>query len=89
MAAVSAAGFGGEQVAKTRISTTDLVWLFHEELKAFEDLPLHGISIAVVPTASGWEALTQHRVRVQRPLWQSRVAAIQRRLQKTYRLAAG
>jgi hypothetical protein len=72
-------------MAKKKISSTDLVWIFHQELQAFDDFPLHGISIAIVPTAdAGWRALTPRNVQARRPLWASRVAAIQKRLQKTY-----
>jgi hypothetical protein len=77
------------KMAKTKISSTDLVWIFHQELQAFDDFPLHGISIAIVPTADGgWEALTPSNVQARRPLWASRVEAIQKRLQKTYILAS-
>jgi hypothetical protein len=74
-------------MAKTKISSTDLVWKFHEELQAFDDFPLHGIPIAIVPTANaGWRALTSRNVRTGRPIWASRVEAIQNRLQKKYTL---
>src|SRR5713226_73816 len=36
-------------MAKKKISSTDLIWIFHERLKAFDDHPLHGIPIAIVP----------------------------------------
>ena len=56
-------------MAKTKISSTDLVWIFHEQLQAFDDFPLHGIPIATVPTANaGWRALTPHNVQARRPL---------------------
>ena len=74
-------------MAKKKISSTDLAWIIHEELQAFDDFPIHGISIAIVPTADeGWRALTPRNVQVRRPLWASRVEAIQKRLQKTYTL---
>jgi hypothetical protein len=74
-------------MAAIKISSTDLVWIFHEELQAFDDFPLHGIPIAIVPTVhSGWRALTPSNVRTGRPLWASRVEAIQNRLQKKYTL---
>ena len=60
-----------------------------EELLSFEDYPLHGIPSAIVPTANaGWRALTPRNVQAHRPLWASRVAAIQKRLQKTYALVS-
>ena len=74
-------------MAKTKISNADLVWLFHEELRAFDDFPQHGITIAIVPaTDAGWRALTPRYVQARRPLWAGRVEAIQKRLQKTYTL---
>jgi len=74
-------------MAKIKITSTDLVWLFHEELQRYNGFPLHGISIAIVPTANnGWAALTPSNVRKRRPVWVSRVEAIQKRLQKTYAL---
>jgi hypothetical protein len=72
-------------MAKTKISNTDLVGRFHEELQAFDDYPLHGIPIAIVPSAAaGWRALTPRNVQQHRPLWARRVEVIQKRLQKVY-----
>lgn len=72
-------------MAKTRISSPDLAWLFHEELQKFDDFPPHGIPIAIVPTAkAGWQALTPRNFQARR--WASRVEAIQERLQKAYTL---
>lgn len=74
-------------MAKIKISSTDLAWLFHEELQAFDDFPLHGIPIAIVPTANaGWRALTPRSVQAHR--WASRVEVIQKRLQKAYTLVS-
>lgn len=74
-------------MAKTKISSTDLAWLFYEELQAFDDFPLHGISIAIVPTANaGWRAITTRNARAGR--WASRIEAIQERLRKAYTLAS-
>lgn len=74
-------------MAKTKISSSDLAWLFHEELQAFDDFPLHGIPIAIVPAANaGWQALTPRNALARR--WASRIEAIQARLQKAYTLAS-
>jgi hypothetical protein len=76
-------------MAKTKISSTDLIWVFQEELQAFDDFPLHGIPIAIVPAANaGWRALTPRNVQARRHLWASRVEAIQKRLQKSYTLVS-
>jgi hypothetical protein len=45
---------------------------FHEELQAFDDFPIHGIPIAIVPTAdAGWRALTPRNVQARRPFGQA------------------
>jgi hypothetical protein len=76
-------------MAKTKISNADLVWVITEELKAFDDFPLQGIPIAIVPTAgAGWQALTSRNVHARRAHWASRVQAIQNRLQKKYTVVA-
>ncbi|MBR1257119.1 hypothetical protein JQ634_25930 [Bradyrhizobium sp. AUGA SZCCT0240] len=74
-------------MAKTKISSTDLAWLFHEELQTFDDFPLHGIAIAIVPTAKGTLASTDASQRQGTPSG-SRVEAIEKRLQKTYALTS-
>src|SRR6266436_3255355 len=72
-------------MAKKKISSTDLIWIFHERLKAFDDRPLHGIPIAIVPVPSaGWTALTPKNVRLHRPLWENRVRAIEKELRNNY-----
>jgi len=72
-------------MAKKKISSTDLIWIFHERLKGFDDYPLHGISIAIVPVPSaGWTALTPKNLRLHRPLWENRVRAIEKELRKNY-----
>jgi hypothetical protein len=43
----------GENMAKTRILSTDLIWKFHEKLNEFEKYALHGISIAIVADGNG------------------------------------
>jgi hypothetical protein len=75
-------------MAKTKISSTDLIWVFHEKLKAFDDNPAKGVVIAVVPTRNGnWAAVTTQQVRMQRPLWAQRIQAVEKQLRKTYVLA--
>ena len=72
-------------MAKKKISSTDLVWIFHERLKAFDDHPLHGIPIAIVPAPStGWTAFIPKTYDFHRPLWENRVTAIERELRNNY-----
>jgi hypothetical protein len=72
-------------MAKKRISSTDLIWIFHQKLQAFDDFPLHGIAIAIVPTENkGWKALTSQYYRKHGPRWAARVAAIEKKLRNNY-----
>ena len=75
-------------MAKTKISSTDLIWIFHQKLQAFDDFPLHGIAIAIAPTENkGWKALTPQYYRKHGPRWAARIAAIEKQLRKEYTLA--
>ena len=75
-------------MAKTKISSTDLIWIFHEKLKAFDDYPAHGLSVAIVPMADiGWSALMNPRQRNTHPLFARRIEAIQKQLREIYVLA--
>lgn len=75
-------------MAKKEISCTDLIWIFNEELKAFDDFPKKGISIAIVPMPpAGWTALTMSHIRIRQPHWVGRIQAIEKRLRKLYILA--
>ncbi len=50
-------------MAKTRISSTDLAWIFQEKLSAFDSCP-PTVSIAIVPSGEdGWAAVTSARTR--------------------------
>jgi hypothetical protein len=72
-------------MAKKKISSADLIWIFHERLQSFPDCPLHGISIAIVPMPGArWAALTTRNVQVRRPLWAKRVAKIEVELRNAY-----
>ena len=75
-------------MARTKISSTDLIWIFHQKMAVFEDCPHYKISIAIVPTPNaGWKALTTRSVQVRRPLWARRIEAIQNELREVYQLA--
>ena len=49
-------------MAKTKISSTDLIWIFREKLSSFDDCP-PSLPIAIVPSDGSWTALTPHYVR--------------------------
>ena len=74
-------------MARKKIACTDLIWLFHERLKEFDDYPLHGISVAIVPKDNGeWRAITTRNVKTKRPLWAGRVQLVEKRLRKDFSL---
>jgi hypothetical protein len=71
-------------MAKIRISSTDLVWVFHERLEAFDDSS-RGVPIAIVPAPDvGWMAILGPKSRTQNPHWATRVEAIQKQLREIY-----
>jgi hypothetical protein len=58
---------GACPLAKTKISSTDLVWIFREKLSSFNDCSPE-IPIAIVPSGGGaWKAVTAPRDRTGRP----------------------
>jgi hypothetical protein len=74
-------------MARKTISSTDLIWIFHEKLEAFDDCP-EGASIAVVPASDvGWMAVMNAKSRTQNPICARRVDAIQKELREIYVLA--
>jgi hypothetical protein len=80
-------GTTGGHMAKTRISSTDLAWIFQEKLNAFDSCP-PAVSIAIVPTGEdGWAAVTTARVRAAYPLCARRIEQIQKQLRGIYVLA--
>jgi hypothetical protein len=77
---------GGICLAKKKISSPDLAWIFVERLKAFKDCPT-GIVVAIVPDRkSGWLAILSKRGSSSQ-LPPGRFEAIQRDLHRVYRLA--
>jgi hypothetical protein len=72
-------------MAKTKISSTDLLWIFREKLTAFGDR-FKGAPIAIVPSEDGWEVVA-HRYRNAEPELAERIAQIQAELRVVYRLA--
>jgi hypothetical protein len=74
-------------MAKTKVSSTDLIWIIQEDLQALDDYPVGWLPIAVVPTPDGgWRALTDRYVRAHQARWVERIEAIEKRLRKIYAL---
>jgi hypothetical protein len=72
-------------VAKTRVSSTDLLWIFREKLSSFDER-FKVAPIAIVPSEDGWEVVMQ-RYRNAEPELAKRIAQIQTELRAVYRLA--
>jgi len=50
-------------MAKKSISSTDLIWLFHEKLRESDDCPGSGLLIAIVPAPDvGWAVLMNQAI---------------------------
>lgn len=73
-------------MAKTRVSSTDLVWMFRERLSSFNDCS-PSIPIAIVPSNAGWTAVTTSRYRASHPHSFKRIEQIQKQLRDVYVLA--
>jgi hypothetical protein len=73
-------------VAKTKISSTDLIWIFREKLSSFADCS-PSIAIAIVPSDAGWRVVTTPRDRNGRPHCVTRIEQIQKQLREVYVLA--
>ncbi len=71
-------------MAKIRVSSIELVWIFHEALESFDDCS-PTTAIAIVPSPDpGWMAVTSAKSRIQNPLCAKRVEAIQKQLREIY-----
>jgi hypothetical protein len=73
-------------VAKTRISSTDLLWILRKRLSS-SDERFKAAPIAIVPTADGWEVITSNRYRTAEPQFAKRIKQIEAELKPVYRLA--
>ena len=73
-------------MAKIKISSTDLIWIFQEKLLSFDDCP-RSISIAIVPSDEGWTAVTSQRDRKEHPDCIKRIEQLQKQLREAYVLA--
>ena len=86
---VAAEKLAKRYVQKTRVSSTDLIWMFHQRLLSFADFPQQGqISLAIVPTGKrGWTIVVGPRVRSSwATRWKTRIGAIERDLQAAFAL---
>jgi len=73
-------------LAKTKISSTDLIWIFREKLSSFDDCS-PSTSIAIVPSSKGWTAVMTHRDRTEHPDCVRRIEQLQKQLRELYVLA--
>ena len=73
-------------MAKTRILSTDLLWIFREKLSSFDDCS-PSIPIAIVPSDESWTAVTTQRVRKGHPHCVKRIEQLQEQLREVYVLA--
>jgi hypothetical protein len=68
-----------------KISNTDLVWVFTEKLRSFDDCG--PVSIAIVPSEDGWRAIASRKDRHAHPLCAKRIELVQKQLREIYVLA--
>ena len=71
-------------MAKTKVSSTDLAWIFLERIKSSDDCAA-AISIAIVPSRGGWAVIT-NKSAAQRPGCAARIEQIQKELREVYDL---
>ena len=76
-------------MATKAISSSDLIWIFHEKLKEYDDHPFFGVKLAVVPGGNGdWKVVTRRKLPSRKPDMAARISTIEKQLRKRYRLAA-
>ena len=74
---------------KTKVSSTDLIWMIHQRLLSFEDFPQQSqVSLAIVPARkNGWTVvLVAASDRCAHLVGRARIEAIERELQATFAL---
>jgi hypothetical protein len=69
-------------MAKTRISSTDLVWVFTEKLRSFGGCA--NVSIAIIPAEDGWMAIGSQKDLAAHPRCAKHVEQIQKQLREIY-----
>jgi hypothetical protein len=73
-------------MAKTRVSNSDLAWIFIERLRSFDECA-GATAIAIVPSKDdGWTAVP-NRSKSQRPDCPRRLKQIEKQLRQIYLLA--
>ncbi len=70
-------------MAKVRIASSDLAWVFTQKLKEFDECNPH-VAVAIIPSKGGWIAVTDKKQADKFPHCAKRVEQIQRELRKTY-----
>jgi hypothetical protein len=73
-------------LAKKRISSTDLIWIFWVKLSSFAYC-LPSIKIAIVPSDEGWTVVVAQNDRNKCPRRIKRIEQIQKQLREVYVLA--
>ena len=76
-------------MARKTISSSDLIWIFHQKLQEYGDHPFHGISLAIIPRGAGdWEVVTQRKLPSRKPDLATRISTIEKQLKQQYTLSA-
>ena len=75
----------GVAMAKTKVSATELVWIFRERLKSFRDCSSN-TDVAIVPSNNGWTVVTNVRRRDKSPRYAKRIEKL-KELRDVYVLA--
>jgi hypothetical protein len=70
-------------MAKTKISSADLAWVFTEKLKPFGDCA-PSIAVAIIPSKGGWSALASQRDLHSHPHCAERIELVQKELRRIY-----
>lgn len=71
---------------RKKVSSVDLTYIFLEHLKTYTDCS-PTISIAIVPTRSGWTAVTNGWSQFKNPNCGKCIQKVEQELRKTYDLA--
>ena len=76
-------------MATEAISSSDLIWIFHQRLQEYGDHPLYGIGLAIVRGDNGdWKMITQRKLPRRKPDMAVRISTIEKQLRKQYTLTA-
>ena len=72
-------------MVKTKVSATELVWIFQQRIRDYGDCPM-GTDVAIVSSGDGWTVATNARQRRKYPLCAKRIDKLQRELREVYAL---